>query len=88
MHFHPDHLLALIKEIHRCSSRWIAFTEYFPDKPEMIPYRAHDDRLFKRNFGGFWFDAFPELRVTTNGFAWKRVTGFDNFTRWLFEKHA
>ena len=86
IHIHPDHLLASIKEIHRCSSRWIACIEYFSDKPEMIPYRGHDDRLFKRDFGGFWLDAFPDLRVTAYGFAWKRVTGLDNLTWWLFEK--
>lgn len=86
IHIHPDDLAASLKEIHRCSSRWIACVEYFSDKPEMIPYRGHDDRLFKRDFGGLWLDSFPDLRIVAYGFAWKRVTGLDNLTWWLFEK--
>jgi SAM-dependent methyltransferase len=45
IHVHPDQLLASLKEIYRCSARWIVCIEYFSDKPEMIPYRGHDDRL-------------------------------------------
>lgn len=86
IHVHPDQLAASLKEIYRCSSRWIACVEYFSDKPEMIPYRGHDDRLFKRDFGGLWLDTFPGLRTVAYGFAWKRVTGLDNLTWWLFEK--
>ena len=86
IHIHPDHLASSLAEIYRCSSRWIACIEYFSDKPEMIPYRGHDDRLFKRDFGGVWLDSFPDLRVVAYGFAWKRVTGLDNLTWWLFQK--
>lgn len=86
IHIHPDHLLAACREIHRCSRRYIACIEYFADKPEMIPYRGHDDRLFKRDFGGYWMDNFPDLTVLGYGFAWKRTTNLDNLTWWLFEK--
>lgn len=86
IHIHPDHLAASLREIYRCSSRWIVCIEYFSDKPEMISYRGHDDRLFKRDFGGLWLDSFPDLRTVAYGFAWKRITGLDNLTWWLFEK--
>ena len=86
IHIHPDDLLDSCREIHRCARRHIACIEYFSDKPEMIPYRGHDDRLFKRDFGAFWMDNFPELSVLATGFAWKRTTGLDNLTWWLFEK--
>jgi spore coat polysaccharide biosynthesis protein SpsF len=86
IHIHPDHLLSSLEEIHRCSARWIGCIEYFSDKPEMIPYRGHEDRLFKRDFGALWLDNFPSLLVRAYGFAWKRVTGLDNLTWWLFEK--
>ncbi len=86
IHIHPDQLLASCREIHRCSARWIGCIEYFADKPEMIPYRGEVDRLFKRDFGDFWLDNFPDLYITAYGFAWKRVTGLDNLTWWLFEK--
>jgi pseudaminic acid biosynthesis-associated methylase len=86
IHIHPDQLLESLTEIHRCSARWIACIEYFSDKPEMIPYRGHDDRLFKRDFGSYWLDNFTDLRPVACGFAWKRLTGLDNLTWWLFEK--
>jgi pseudaminic acid biosynthesis-associated methylase len=86
IHIHPDDLAASLAEIHRVSSRWIACVEYFSDKPEMVPYRGHADRLFKRDFGALWLDSFPDLSVVAYGFAWKRVTGLDNLTWWLFEK--
>jgi len=86
IHIAPDDLPASLKEIHRCSKRWIACIEYFSDKPEMIPYRGHDERLFKRDFGALWLDSFSDLRIVHYGFAWKRVTGLDNLTWWLFEK--
>jgi pseudaminic acid biosynthesis-associated methylase len=86
IHIHPDHLLPACKEIHRCANRYVACVEYFSDKPEMIRYRGHDDRLFKRDFGGYWMDNFPDLTVLDTGFAWKRTTGLDNLTWWLFEK--
>src|SRR5262245_30800064 len=63
IHIHPDHLRDSIGEIYRCSARWIACIEYFSDRPEMIPYRGHDDRLFKRDFGSLWLDCFADLRT-------------------------
>jgi spore coat polysaccharide biosynthesis protein SpsF len=86
IHVHPDYLLPSLKEIHRCAGRWVGCIEYFSDKPEMISYRGHQDRLFKRDFGALWLDTFPNLRIVAYGFAWKRVTGLDNLTWWLFEK--
>jgi pseudaminic acid biosynthesis-associated methylase len=86
IHVHPDELAASIAEIHRCSRRWIACIEYFADQPEQIQYRGHSDLLFKRDFGGFWLDSYPDLRVAGYGFAWRRATGLDNLNWWLFEK--
>lgn len=86
IHIHPNDLSSSCREIHRVTSRYIVCVEYFSDKPEMIPYRGHDDRLFKRDFGSLWLDNFPDLRVLDYGFFWKRLTGLDNLTWWLFEK--
>jgi spore coat polysaccharide biosynthesis protein SpsF len=86
IHIHPDHLPAALTEIHRVSSRYVGCIEYFSDKPETIPYRGQTEALFKRDFGGLWMDMFPSLRLLDYGFAWKRTTGLDNLTWWLFEK--
>jgi pseudaminic acid biosynthesis-associated methylase len=86
IHIHPDDLLGSMKEIHRVSSRYIACVEYFSDTPTEVLYRGHSDKLFKRDFGGEWLDHFPDLVPVAYGFEWKRVTGLDNLTWWLFEK--
>jgi hypothetical protein len=86
IHIHPDNLLVTCAEIHRVSRRYIACIEYFSDKPEETTYRGNSDVLFKRDFGGYWADNFPDLRLLGYGFAWKRYSGLDNLTWWLFEK--
>ena len=86
IHIHPDHLAPALAEIHRCSARWIVCIEYFSDKAEEIAYRGHSEKLFKRDFGGLWLDQFPQLAVAGYGFAWKRLTGLDNLTWFVFEK--
>ena len=86
IHIHPRDLLASCREIHRVSRRYVACIEYFSDKEEEIAYRGHTEALFKRDFGGFYLDNFPDLRLLDYGFAWKRTTGLDNLTWWLFEK--
>ncbi|HIF20618.1 MAG TPA: methyltransferase domain-containing protein [Gemmatimonadetes bacterium] len=86
IHIHPDDLPASCDSIHRVSRRYVVCIEYFSDKPEEVPYRKQTEALFKRDFGGYYLDRFPDLRVLDYGFAWKRLTGLDNLTWWLFEK--
>lgn len=86
IHIHPDQLGTSLGEIHRIAGRWICAVEYFADRPTEVAYRGHSNVLFKRDFGGEWLDRFPNLRPVAYGFEWKRVTGLDNLTWWLFEK--
>lgn len=86
IHIHPDDLLDNCRQMHRVSRRYIGCIEYFSDSPVELKYRDHANKLFKRDFGGFWMDNFPDLQLVDYGFAWKRMTGLDNLTWWLFEK--
>lgn len=86
IHIHPENLLQSCSEIYRVTRRYIVCIEYFSDKPVEIPYRGHDGVLFKRDFGSFWIDNFPDLKTRDYGFVWKRLTGLDNLTWWVFEK--
>ncbi|MHB2168626.1 pseudaminic acid biosynthesis-associated methylase [Alsobacter sp. R-9] len=86
IHVPPADLERSCREIYRCARRYIVCIEYFSDKAESIHYRGHDDLLFKRDFGGFWLDLYPDLEPVKWGFAWKRTTGLDNLTWWLFRK--
>ena len=85
IHIHPDQLHESMREIHRCAARWIVCVEYFADRPMEVDYRGHSEVLFKRDFGSEWLDLFPSLRPVAYGFEWRRVTGLDNLTWWLFE---
>jgi spore coat polysaccharide biosynthesis protein SpsF len=86
IHVDPSNLVASCREIHRVSARYVACIEYFSDKPEEVLYRGQPHALFKRDFGSFYLDHFDDLRVLDCGFAWKRTTGLDNLTWWLFDK--
>jgi pseudaminic acid biosynthesis-associated methylase len=86
IHIHPRDLLSSCREIHRVTGRYLACVEYFADREQEVPYRGLGEALFKRDFGGFYLDNFPDLRLLDYGFAWKRATGLDNLTWWLFEK--
>lgn len=88
IHVHPDRLEAACREIHRVARRYIVCAEYFSVHPEAIDYRGHQGYLFKRDFGGLWLDLFPDLETLGYGFSWKRLTGNDNLTWWLFRKPA
>ena len=86
IHIAPDDLAASCAEIHRVSKRYIACAEYFADTPQEVRYRGQGGLLFKRDFGAFWMDLFADLRLVDYGFFWRRATGLDNLTWWLFTK--
>jgi pseudaminic acid biosynthesis-associated methylase len=86
IHVEPDRLPATLDEIHRVSSKYIMCAEYFSPRPEAVPYRGHEGLLFKNDFGGLYMDRFPDLTLVAYGFFWKRVTGIDDATWWLFRK--
>ena len=86
IHIAPDDLLEAYKEIYRVSRRYIISLEYFSSNPRTIPYHGHDNALFTRDFGRYWMENFPDLRIVDYGFCWKHVTGLDNLTWWIFEK--
>lgn len=86
IHIAPQDLGAAYAEMHRVARRYLLSIEYFADKPEEVAYRGRAGLLFKRDFGAFWLDNFNDLALLDYGFFWKRATGLDNLTWWLFEK--
>ncbi len=83
----PQHLEATILELHRVSNRYIGCIEYFSASSEEKIYRGHAGKLFKRDFGSFWWDLCPDPKLVNYGFFWKRIAGLDDFTWWLCEKN-
>ena len=83
IHVPPNELLEACQGIYDAAERHIVCIEYFSADPEEKEYRGR--KLWKRDFGSFWLDNF-DLKPLGCGFAWKRTTGLDNLTYWIFEK--
>jgi pseudaminic acid biosynthesis-associated methylase len=86
IHISPDRLLPSMREIHRVARRYIVCGEYFAPSEEMVPYRGHNDALWRRDYGSLYLDNFSDLHCIATMFAWKRMTAFDNLVFWVFEK--
>jgi pseudaminic acid biosynthesis-associated methylase len=86
VHIPPDQLETAMTEIHRTSRRWILSIEYFNPTPEEVTYRGHDGLLWRRDWGEEWLRLFPMLKIAGYGFMWKRMSGLDNVTWFLFDK--
>ena len=85
IHIPPGELLSFCEKIYDRANKWIVAIEYFSREPEMINYRGHDNKLWKRDFGAFWLDNFP-LKPVACGFAWERLTGLQDLTWVLLER--
>lgn len=88
IHINPDALPTVYDKIHEGSRKYILLAEYFNPVPEMIPYRGHENRLYKRDFAGEMLDRFPDLALRDYGFAWRRDPLFPqgDLTWFLLEK--
>lgn len=89
IHIPTDKLAKSMSEIYRVSRRWIVCAEYFAPQEEMIEYRGHKDQMWRRDYGDLFMSQFPDLKCLDVSFLWRRTTGLDNLTVWIFEKgHA
>lgn len=86
IHVTPDDRAASFAEMYRVSNRHILAVEYFSQVERAVPYRGQTDALWTADFGAMWLDACPDLVPVQQGFFWKRTTGFDDATWWLFRK--
>lgn len=87
IHIAPDDLLSAATEIVRVAKKYVLCLEFFSHEPEEKPYRGRRNVFFKRDFGAFYLDHFPELRTVDYGFFWQReLPIFMNINWWLFRK--
>lgn len=87
IHVEPSRLLDFCRTIHSNAKRWIVAIEYFNQTPVEIEYRGEMGRLFKRDFGGFYLDNFPDLHPIACGFGWSRMSPtLDDVTWTLLER--
>ncbi len=88
IHINPDRLGDVYDKLYRASGRFVCIVEYYNPSPVALPYRGHEERLFKRDFAGEMMDKFPDLRLVDYGFRYRRDPNFpqDDVTWFLMEK--
>ena len=86
IHIAPDDLARAVDEILRVSRHYVLCIEYFSHEPAEVRYHDRDGYLFKRDFGHFYMEREPGLRVLDYGFLWQPLDSSDNSNWWLFAK--
>jgi spore coat polysaccharide biosynthesis protein SpsF len=88
IHINPNELGSVYRKLYDASSRYICVAEYYNPSPVAIPYRGHENRLFKRDFAGEMLDQFQDLRLVDYKFVYRRDNNFaqDDITWFLMEK--
>lgn len=88
IHINPDEIPKVYKRLYECSSKYICIVEYFNPSPVALPYRGHENRLFKRDFAGEFLDTYSDVELVDYGFCYRRDPNFpqDDVTWFLLEK--
>ena len=88
IHINPESLKRVYDVIVKSSKKYICIAEYYNPTPIVVPYRGHDNRLFKRNFAGEVMDRYKNLKLIDYGFVWHRDRIFpqDDLTWFLLSK--
>ena len=88
IHLNPEYLDAVYQKIYDSSSKYVCIVEYYNPTPVAIPYRGHNDKLFKRDWAGEMMDKFPDLNLIDYGFLYHRDNAFNHgdSTWFLMEK--
>jgi pseudaminic acid biosynthesis-associated methylase len=63
IHIDPTNLPDVLKEIHRCTKKYIFGFEYYSDETQEIPYRGNSDLLWKADFAGKYLELFDNLTL-------------------------
>jgi pseudaminic acid biosynthesis-associated methylase len=78
-------LKQVMREILRCSRRWVLALEYYSPTTVEVPYRGNRGALFKRDYGRLYQRLAPQLQLVETGRLGQQ-DGWDDVTHWLFEK--
>jgi pseudaminic acid biosynthesis-associated methylase len=88
IHINPDELAAVYDKLYETAQKYICIVEYYNPTPVALPYRGHEDRLFKRDFAGEVLERFSDLQLVDYGFCYHRDVNYpqDDVTWFLMEK--
>jgi pseudaminic acid biosynthesis-associated methylase len=87
IHIDPEYLNTVYDNLVRLSRQYVLVAEYYNPAPVSVPYRGHEDRLFKRDFAGELMDRHA-LDLVDYGFIYRRdnYTPMDDITWFLLRK--
>lgn len=74
IHIAPTDIKDVLKEIHRCSKKYIWGFEYYADTYTEIQYREHNKLMWKTDFVRLYLDQFEDLELIKE----KRLKYLDN----------
>ena len=63
IHVHPNDIEAALRELYRCSSRYISGFEYYADEYSEVSYRGHRSLLWKADFARMYLEEFRDLKL-------------------------
>ena len=88
IHINPERLDDVYTRLYNFSDKYICIAEYYNPTPLMIPYRGHDNRLFKRDFAGELMSKYSDLELVDYGFLYQNDPIFpqDDITWFLMKK--
>lgn len=87
IHQDPEETLEpMMREIVRCTDRYVMAGEYDADELTEVPYRGQSGALFKQDYGALYQRLFPELELVESGFLSEREGRWDDLTYWFLRK--
>ena len=88
IHINPEQLSEVYHKLYLASKKYILIAEYYNPTPVSIPYRGHENKLFKRDFAGEMLDKFQDLFLLDYGFVYHRDNLFpqDDINWFLLKK--
>jgi pseudaminic acid biosynthesis-associated methylase len=88
IHIAPDKLPIVYDLLAESAAAYVAIAEYYSPTPASLPYRGHQERLYKRDFAGEFLSRHPEFRLVDYGFAWRSDPVFpqDDITWFLLKR--
>lgn len=88
IHINPDELSSVYERLYTSSSKYVCIVEYYNPSPVALPYRGHENRLFKRDFAGEIMKRYDDLELVDYGFCYHADPNFpqDDVTWFLMRK--
>jgi pseudaminic acid biosynthesis-associated methylase len=90
IHVTPEDLPAVYTKLARLTARYLLIAEYYNPQPVSLPYRGHENRLYKRDFAGEFLRQEKGFSLIDYKFVYRGdpVAPQDDITWFLLEKHG